>query len=1105
MIGAPSPEPTPTSAPAPVAETAAVEAPPAPAAATAGGGPSLETVLTNLLETIAEKTGYELEDIEPDMELEADLGIDTVKQAEIFGEVRDAYGIARDDSFVLADYPTIEALAGWLHSMIGAPSPEPTPTSAPASVAETTAVQAPAAEALAESSAQTPEPSSSPEAMDTALPEGFALRRPVWTRRERGTPISLENTTMRVLGSSPLANSVRRKLKTLGATVTEDADWVIDLASGVSVSFDIAKQMNERPPSHWVAVCHPAAGAIPSVASHGARAGHAKALGREWEKTRARVILLGMGFSDDEAAAAITAEIACPDGGQEVTLAKRSRQVLELGVEPEASPAERPANEVVLVTGGGRGITAMLAIELARRAPTTLVLVGRSPAGEAPLDEEKEKAAVRAKLKASGERVTPAAIERVLKPLRKKEEIRQTLEQIRALGSKAEYVTCDMSEPDEVRKMVQSAAKRHGALHGCIHGAGVEESRLLADKDEEAFQRVFNGKALGGIALFSSLPESAWVLSMGSVAGRFGNAGQVDYSAANEAMAQACTLRPRSLHIDWTAWGDVGMAVRGGMQSLLEGRGVQLLPAGPGAALAIDLIDQGLEGEILVSGRLGGLLPGPEHPLVDSADFKGESISLRRTLSLDSDAWITDHAIGGVPVLPGVIGVELMTAAAQVIHPGLPYGGLSDIQFKAPVKMHRGEPVELEVEARAHGDNKVSCTLFSERILKTGKHLRTEHFSGVIWLGQGPELGGLVDGPSSSAVVDADAIYRRFFHGPIFQVLHSATHLQPRSLEASGSVDHSAIGVPLASQPLVLEAAFQAAGLHTMIVDGALALPSSIQSLRCLSPVVENSPLRLVVQRRGETYDVDVHQSHGCVLQLRGYSMAELGPLPEEDRFDELAASQGTKHEPAVGAASVQEEDPDAWLSESERLDLSQRGTAKRIAERIAGRIAAKRAIQRLTGAKPGTIRIDNNASGAPYCRINDRPGPAISISHSGDQAVALASWTGQIGVDLESIEVRSPSFIREWLSPSEQALVGQDPLKQNLAWSAKEAVFKAMGKGMALNPRNLHLEAVGPDQLEVSLHGDVAQHHQNSGAGKIAVRWRVFDGKLWVDAQITP
>ena len=297
---------------------------------------------------------------------------------------------------------------------------------------------------------------------------------------------------------------------------------------------------------------------------------------------------------------------------------------MELVVEQEPSRGERPENEVILVTGGGRGITARLALELAKRAPATLVLVGRSPAGEEPLDEDAEKTRVREELKNKGERVTPAAIEKVLKPLRKKDEIRQTLESLRALGSTAEYLTCDMSEPDAVRKLVAATIEKHGTVHGCIHGAGVEESRLLADKNEEAFQRVFNGKALGGIALFSTLPETAWVLSMGSVAGRFGNAGQVDYSAANEAMAQACTLRARSLHIDWTAWGDVGMAVRGGMQSLLEGRGVELLPAEAGAILAIDLVDSGIEGELVVSGRLGGLLPGPEHPLVDGADFQGK-------------------------------------------------------------------------------------------------------------------------------------------------------------------------------------------------------------------------------------------------------------------------------------------------------------------------------------------------------------------------------------------------------------------------------------------------------------------------------------------------
>ena len=76
--------PAPT--PAPVAAAQAPSEVPAPAAAPTppAEGPSLETVLTNLLETIAEKTGYDSSDIEPDMELEADLGIDTVKQAEIF-------------------------------------------------------------------------------------------------------------------------------------------------------------------------------------------------------------------------------------------------------------------------------------------------------------------------------------------------------------------------------------------------------------------------------------------------------------------------------------------------------------------------------------------------------------------------------------------------------------------------------------------------------------------------------------------------------------------------------------------------------------------------------------------------------------------------------------------------------------------------------------------------------------------------------------------------------------------------------------------------------------------------------------------------------------
>ena len=67
-----------------------------------------------LLGIISEKTGYETDELDLDFELEADLGIDTVKQAEIFGEVREHFGIQQDENFRLSDYPTIESLIGWI-------------------------------------------------------------------------------------------------------------------------------------------------------------------------------------------------------------------------------------------------------------------------------------------------------------------------------------------------------------------------------------------------------------------------------------------------------------------------------------------------------------------------------------------------------------------------------------------------------------------------------------------------------------------------------------------------------------------------------------------------------------------------------------------------------------------------------------------------------------------------------------------------------------------------------------------------------------------------------------------------------------------------------
>ena len=60
-----------------------------------------------VLALVAEKTGYPVDMLDLDLDLEADLGVDTVKQAEMFAAIREIYNIPRDENRKLRDYPTL--------------------------------------------------------------------------------------------------------------------------------------------------------------------------------------------------------------------------------------------------------------------------------------------------------------------------------------------------------------------------------------------------------------------------------------------------------------------------------------------------------------------------------------------------------------------------------------------------------------------------------------------------------------------------------------------------------------------------------------------------------------------------------------------------------------------------------------------------------------------------------------------------------------------------------------------------------------------------------------------------------------------------------------
>ncbi|MCP4806816.1 MAG: SDR family NAD(P)-dependent oxidoreductase [Proteobacteria bacterium] len=1170
---------------------------------TLDSGATLDSVLDHLLGVISVKTGYDLEDLEPDYELEADLGIDTVKQAEIFSEVRDHYGVERDDSFNLADYATIQALAGWLASQAGAsteaspaaPAPIPTvdqPLVSEASISdgvldylltvigEKTGYERDDLEldyeleadlgidtvkqaeifsevrdhfgverddgfnladhgtigALSEwlsqrvrtparTAAPTPTRVTEEELEDpfSELPSSFWIRRPVRVSRPSMVEGSIRDRSIRILGEGPVADSLVAELARHGAFVAmEDTpyDGVIDVACDVFEAFGIAKTLVEVPVQDWICLTMMGEheGMTPDQAFFdGSRCGFTKALNREWADCRARVVDVAPEVDPDSIARILCAELGAPDGAPEIFHGRDGgREVIELAVESHPPAGKRPdKNQVIIATGGGRGITARVALEWARRSPATLVLVGRSPAGETPLDVPAEKKRIKAELKAEGEKTSPAQVERRLTRLRKAEEIRVNMDEMRAVGSTVDYVTVDMADVLAVKALVADVIKRYGRVDGVIHGAGVEESRLIQDKDVSAFHRVFDGKALGGLALAESLPDGAWFLSMGSVAGRFGNEGQVDYSAANEALAQVCMARENAVHVDWTAWADVGMAVRGGMQSLLEARGVELMPAPAGAALAVDLIANNVTGEVVVAGKLGDFVPSPNHPKLDSIELDGDTVVARYRLDAERDGWIHDHAIDGKPVLPGVMGVELMVAAASLARARLHYTGLQDARFEKPVKLYGDDPVDLEVRAIPQPDGKVRCMLLSERTTRAGKTIRTQHFSATILVGESPDIAPLPPAFWPDDAISRGDIYKRFFHGDAFQVLRGADGVARDGLQCTGRVDHAYIAEGLLTSPLALEAAFQAAGLHAMVAEGVMALPSSIEALWMARRVRDGEDLTLTVQRREDSaYDVDVDGDDGRLLSLRGFRLIEKGPLPDGHRFsepDEGWADTAFGTMTVVETGGVQAclrsaevgESPDGWLQADELAELCSRGTEKRIGDRIAGRIAAKRALSALTGAPPLSIRIRALPTGQPVSEIDGQPGPGISISHSGGRAVALASATERVGVDLEQIEARHPSFVDEWFSAEERELLGEDTVRITTAWAAKEAILKALGRGMQLNPRQIDVRAIHEGEVEVVLRDDVAAEHAALGGGRIAVRVRIDGGAVLVEARI--
>jgi NAD(P)-dependent dehydrogenase (short-subunit alcohol dehydrogenase family) len=337
-------------------------------------------------------------------------------------------------------------------------------------------------------------------------------------------------------------------------------------------------------------------------------------------------------------------------------------------------------SSVVLVSGGGRGITAQCVVRLAERAHCKFILLGRSSLQDNPIqgsdtvqDEASLKRLIMEDMISKGDKPTPQKIQRTYKAIIARREIIETLQAVKAAGGEAEYLSVDITDPLELQQKLEGPVSRLGSISGIIHGAGNLADKLIEKKTSSDFDLVFSPKINGLENMLASAPVSQlkFLVLFSSVVGFYGNAGQADYAMANEILnktAHYIQLHNPSCHVVSIGWGpwDSGM-VTPELKKAFEAQNVTVIPLEVGASMMVEELMPSAATAIQVV--VGNAPPR----LVEDQRPELRQYEIRRKLSLDANPFLYDHRIGKHPVLPATCAAMWAASSAEQLYPGLTF------------------------------------------------------------------------------------------------------------------------------------------------------------------------------------------------------------------------------------------------------------------------------------------------------------------------------------------------------------------------------------------------------------------------------------------------
>ena len=703
QIAVPMTAPLAAVAPPPVAASGApalvapvVQAGPEPIVVPAAAAPaaaiemSRDWLTTQILDLVVKRTGYPRDMVRLDLDLEADLGIDSIKRIEILGGMAEAMegnaasAGANLEMEKLASLKTLTAIVDYLEKALApASTPDPLPAAAkalepiiaPKALANGAAAHGNGLNGVAALPKKAGEVMRGRVTLVDAVPDttrlpilpgvvlftddGRGIAREMAGRlADFGQHVALVahgaagegggGSLHADLTSPQAVDGLLRQVRAEHGRVS-GLVHLLPLAEPSSAEAPMARMEREVKSLYLLArgleaelkqgaeeadaICIAATGLGGSFgfgdtplpegyfAGHGGVGGFIKSLAYEWPDVLVRTIDLDPATPVSGIVETLIAETSIPDGPVEIGHAGSRRitwePVFERLLRGEETKPLLPEGATVLITGGARGITGAIAVELAKRYRPNLVITGRSerPAAEEGADlagaasPAEIKARLIARVKAAGQEVSLPAIEAQFQRVIIDREMRANLAAIEATGATLEYHRLDARDREGMTRLLAAMAGRYGGIDGVIHGAGVMEDKLLGDKTPESFDRVFGTKAESTQILRDLLKpeELTFFVLFASTSGRFGNKGQTDYAAGNEILAKTALELDRAwpgrvLAVDWGPWSQIGMSAN--LEAYMVERGFTLIAPEDGPAMLIGELLHGAKGEteIVIAG-----------------------------------------------------------------------------------------------------------------------------------------------------------------------------------------------------------------------------------------------------------------------------------------------------------------------------------------------------------------------------------------------------------------------------------------------------------------------------------------------------------------------